>query len=81
MELKSYQKVAIKDLTIYLEWLDKTQDIKEAYTKFWEEKGIRVGFGGVPYYNNTFKNVPHLCFKVPTGGGKTFMACSSIKPI
>ena len=25
--------------------------------------------------------VPHICMKVPTGGGKTFIACSAVKHI
>ena len=25
--------------------------------------------------------VPNLCFKVPTGGGKTFLACSAVRPV
>lgn len=81
MRLKNYQKDVIKDLTLYLELLNQTQDLDMAYRLFWEGKNIRVGTGGVPAYQNVIKGVPNLCMKVPTGGGKTFLACNAIKPI
>jgi type III restriction enzyme len=40
-----------------------------------------VGFGGIQPYQNILPGVPNVCFKVPTGGGKTFMASCAIKPI
>lgn len=81
MRLKNYQKDVIKDLTRYLELLNQTEDLEMAYRLFWEEKNIKVGTGGVPAYQNVIKGVPNLCMKVPTGGGKTFLACNAIKPI
>ena len=35
----------------------------------------------VQEYQNTITNVPNICYKVPTGGGKTFLAAASVKPI
>lgn len=35
----------------------------------------------MPGYQNVIDGVPHVCYKVPTGGGKTFLACASVKPI
>ncbi|MCI8940518.1 MAG: DEAD/DEAH box helicase family protein [Dorea sp.] len=81
MRLKNYQKDVIKDLTRYLELLNQTHDLEIAYRLFWEGKNIRVGTGGIPAYQNVIKGVPNLCMKVPTGGGKTFLACNAIKPI
>lgn len=81
MRLKNYQKDVMKDLTRYLELLNQTHDLEMAYRLFWEEKNIRVGTGGIPAYQNVIKGVPNLCMKVPTGGGKTFLACNAIKPI
>lgn len=49
--------------------------------KYWGNKDIPVGFNGVPYYQNKIENTPHVCIKVPTGGGKTFIACSAVKTI
>lgn len=81
MELKNYQKNVISDLARYLELLNETGNIGTAYRKLWEEKNVPVGFGGVPAYQNILPGVPDLCFKVPTGGGKTFLACNAIKPV
>lgn len=44
-------------------------------------KTLASDLAGVPTYNNAIKGVPHVCMKVPTGGGKTFMACASVKRI
>ena len=81
MELKNYQKNVISDLTRYLELLNETGNIGTAYRKLWEKKNVPVGFGGIPAYQNILPGVPDLCFKVPTGGGKTFLACNAIKPV
>ena len=32
-------------------------------------------------YDPELAGVPQVCFKVPTGGGKTFLAANSLKPI
>ena len=81
MELKRYQKEVIADLKRFLEILCATRDYKDTYTQFWQDKGFPVGFGGMKPYQDILPGVPHICFKVPTGGGKTFIACNSIKPI
>lgn len=81
MKLKDYQKDVIQDLTRYLELLNQTQDLEKAYCLFWEEKNVRVGIGSFSVYQDIIKGVPNVCMKVPTGGGKTFLACNAIKPI
>ena len=81
MELKNYQKQVIRDLSSYLNCVNHGTNLFSAWREYWFAKDINVGFGGVPSYNNSIERVPHVCMKVPTGGGKTFMACSSIKRI
>lgn len=81
MELKTYQRKVIADLSRYMELLNQSGNMDNAYQVFWEEKGIPVGLGGVKPYENILPGVPNLCLKVPTGGGKTFIACNAIKPI
>ena len=81
MELKSYQNAVMRDLSAYLSILDQCSNIDKAWRQFWKDKDIAVGTGGVPGYNEAIKGVPHICMKVPTGGGKTFMACASVKRI
>lgn len=81
MELKTYQKEVIGDLTKYLSLLTEQQSASKAYKMLWESKGVVVGFGGMQSYHADLNGVPEVCFKVPTGGGKTFIAASSIKTI
>ena len=81
MELKDYQIQVIRDLERFLELLIEKQSISSAYSSLWNEKGVNVGIDGMPPYNSELAGVPQVCFKVPTGGGKTFLAANSIKPI
>ena len=77
MELKSYQKKVIADLTRYLELLNETRSDAAAFCLFWQEKSAPA----LGLYQNVIPGVPNLCFKVPTGGGKTFIACNAVRPI
>lgn len=82
MELKNYQKKVISDLERFLELVNSTAGIDDAYRKFWEEKNVPVGgLSTMPAYNNLIPGTPHICFKVPTGGGKTYLACNAVKPV
>ena len=71
MELKQYQKRALSDLDIFMGHLRDLKNIPGAYIQTWLENGITVGGDGMPPYQDTIPRVPHVCFKVPTGGGKT----------
>ena len=77
MEMKNYQKKVIADLTHYLELLNETKDYKAAFRFFWQENSAPA----LGLYQDVLPGVPNLCFKVPTGGGKTFIACNAIRPI
>lgn len=79
MELKNFQKAVIKDLSRFSILLSQTGNIEKAYTSLWEEKKVNVGFGGLEPYQNILPGVPNVCLKVPTGGGKTFIAANAIK--
>lgn len=81
MELKNYQKSVMHNLSSYMDCVNNTTNLFDAWEEYWRRQDIGVGYGGVPTYNNAIKGVPHVCMKVPTGGGKTFMACSSVKRI
>lgn len=81
MELKNYQKAVMRDLSLFLDALDGSGDICQAWTSYWTQKDILVGTNGVPGYKNQLPDTPHVCMKVPTGGGKTFLACASVKRI
>lgn len=85
MELKPYQQQVINDLALFLENVQETKDVKEAFYNFWAKHPRTplfpyAGTAIEPYKNNV-PRVPHICIKVPTAGGKTFIACNSIKTI
>jgi type III restriction enzyme len=85
MILKQYQKDIIEDLTRYLEILQKTNNISESFNKFWQlhpRTPITLFPGEIvePYKNNV-PGVPHVCLKVPTAGGKTFIAANALREI
>lgn len=81
MELKKYQKRVIADLTDYLDHLNEQSSLGRAFSAYWESRQIPVGQDGIQGYQNIIDGVPHVCYKVPTGGGKTYLACASVKPI
>lgn len=83
MELKTYQKNVIADLVRFLELVNEKRYASKAYSALWTEKNVVVdgGVNGMPFYHTQLPGTPEVCFKVPTGGGKTFLAASSIKPI
>ncbi|MBS5622566.1 MAG: DEAD/DEAH box helicase family protein [Clostridium sp.] len=77
MEMKGYQKKVIKDLTRYLQLLNETKNYAAAFRLFWQEQSAP----SLGHYQDIMPGVPSLCFKVPTGGGKTFLACNAIRPV
>lgn len=84
MELKPYQARVIQDLDTYLTLVDQTQDYVQAYNQFWNDKGFKVGWldtTAMPPYKDTIHWCPHVCVKVPTAWGKTFIATNAIKTI
>ncbi len=70
MELKKYQKSAIETLERFLKELQKV--------------GLKYAFMGVtdrPYRSEAFDDVPFVCIKIPTGGGKTLVGCHATDKI
>jgi len=65
MELKKYQ----------LKVLDKVSDYLKELSFY---KNTNIAFystTNIPYKDEFFHKVPFVCIKIPTGGGKTFVAC------
>jgi type III restriction enzyme len=78
MELKEYQRrVVQEDLADFLDYLVEYQDIRAAFRAFWDDRGATK----MEAYKNNVPGVPHVCVKVPTAGGKTFLAANALKPI
>ncbi|MBN8707237.1 MAG: DEAD/DEAH box helicase family protein [Bacteroidetes bacterium] len=85
MELKPYQQQVINDLSRFLEHIQETKDVRVAFNSFWLKHPktplIPVLNSAIEPYKNNVARVPHICIKVPTAGGKTFIACNAIKTI
>lgn len=85
MELKSYQQQALDDLSLYLDKVQETKDIYTAFSQFWYHHPrtplVPTLSSAIEPYKNNVTGVPHICMKVPTAGGKTFMAANAIKTI
>lgn len=84
MELKRYQQEVIADLKEFIEQLGEDNNLTVAYRKFWEQRGILLDKIDSDYlrpYDNSIKGVPRVTVKVPTAGGKTFIACNALRPI
>lgn len=84
MQLKPYQQQVIGDLDRFLGLLEGLST-RQAYELFWREhpRSPLVPERGkaVEPYKENVPGVPHLCLKVPTGGGKTYLACAALSPV
>ena len=70
MELKKYQKITLETLEQFLKELKKV--------------GLKYAFMGItekPYKADAFNEIPFVCIKIPTGGGKTLVACHAVEKI
>ncbi len=84
MELKDYQQKVLDDLEKYLEYVQKTGKYNKAFNQYWEDRigayNPLDGSGMKPYKDNV-PGAPHVCIKVPTSGGKTFIACNALRTV
>lgn len=77
MELKDYQADVLTDLSKYLETLLECKGhLPNSFAKYWKDRGVLN-----QAYKNNIKEVPHVCVKVPTAGGKTFIAVNALDRI
>lgn len=84
MELKSYQQKVIENLEEYLEYVQEHKNVATAFNTYWEDKiGIYnpLDNTGMQPYKNNIPNAAHVCIKVPTAGGKTFIAVNALHSI
>ncbi|MFY9152102.1 MAG: DEAD/DEAH box helicase family protein [Prolixibacteraceae bacterium] len=85
MELKPYQQQVISDLTLFLDHIQESKDVRTAFYNFWTNHPntplYPASGAAIEPYKNNVPRVPHICIKVPTAGGKTFIACNALKPI
>ena len=88
MELKEYQVRALTEVKACFEfladWQKKSEQIAEQIgeagidfpVKAWEKAGIVRSY--MPRKNGIGEPLPNFCLKIPTGGGKTFLAVKMI---
>lgn len=84
MELKGYQKEVIKDIADFIAQVEKHNHLGIAFNEFWGAKGVSINDINNYYlhpYDNSVKGVPRITAKVPTAGGKTFIACNALRTI
>jgi type III restriction enzyme len=83
VELNHYQNKTLRDLADYLKAVEATGNYAAAYRQHWLDRDVKIGSFAdcMPSYRDALKGTPHVCFKVPTGGGKTFLACAAVKVI
>ena len=84
MELKSYQQRVIESLEEYLEYVQEHKNVSVAFNQFWEDKigpYNPLDKTGMQPYKNNIPNAAHVCIKVPTAGGKTFIAVNALHSI
>ncbi|TXI80580.1 MAG: restriction endonuclease [Flavobacteriales bacterium] len=84
MELKPYQQRVIDDLGSYLDHFQHLADPARTYNSWWEQKAgpyDPLSRKGMRPYQDNVPGAIHLCVKVPTAGGKTFIAVNALKTI
>jgi len=77
MELKDFQRAALKTLEAYLERARLTADPEQAFSETLRQ---REPDRSPPPYRTLpgLPGVPNACLRLPTGGGKTLLAAHSI---
>ena len=84
MELKSYQRKVIENLEEYLGYVQEHKSLAKAFNQYWEDKigpYNPLDGTGMESYKNNIPNAAHVCIKVPTAGGKTFIAVNALHTI
>lgn len=75
IELKAYQKRVLRTLHDYLRTVSRTGDPAIAFREHQHAAGPKA-YGYIPVQAQGLSiNMPYVCLRVPTGGGKTLLAC------
>ncbi|MEI8325802.1 MAG: DEAD/DEAH box helicase family protein, partial [Betaproteobacteria bacterium] len=75
--LKTYQQTALDALTLFLRQAS-SMGLETAWAHAMRREGGNLG---VPYRADELGEVPCVCLRIPTGGGKTLMASHAISSI
>ena len=78
LQLKNYQEKALQSLRMYLRECDHLQDASLAFYKVTEELwGQEFPYRAIKEPSE-LADIPYVCLRLPTGGGKTLLACHSV---
>lgn len=72
--LKNYQQRAIDTLELFLDRCKKGEDVEEAYRETLKDQSMPP----LAYRDYGFNHVPYVCFRIPTGGGKTILGSYAV---
>lgn len=72
--LKKYQQTSLDNLTTFLQRCAIEKDVYRAYADCTLDNFRKQGV----YNDAGFTNIPYVCLRLPTGGGKTFLAAHSV---
>lgn len=73
-QLKSYQERAVECLEVFLSNCQSLQSVEEAYKYTLKEQHLPE----LVYKDYGFGQVPYVCLRIPTGGGKTVLGSYAI---
>lgn len=79
MELKKYQKRVLDCVRDYARLVGVMGNGPDAYDEYMRRRDLHIGEGQIRGYSMDLGDVPKVCVKVPTGGGKTFIAANALK--
>lgn len=79
LALKTYQQSALTALKLFLQQA-ATMGLEAAWAHAMQRDGA-LGTNNLPYRSDELGDVPTLCLRIPTGGGKTLMASHAIAAI
>jgi type III restriction enzyme len=72
LPLKPYQSAALTALKSYLSECHRLGDVDTAFIKATKQAySSALGVAGI-------ESIPHVCLRIPTGGGKTLVACHAV---
>lgn len=83
MELKHYQQTVIDDLQAYLDTLlAHSGNLKTAFADYWQNHArTPLAADKIEPYHDKLNGAPNVCLKVPTAGGKTFIAVNALQAV
>ena len=74
-ELKSYQRRAVAALETFLIRCQNGDSVEVAYEQTLKDQGMP----DLTYRGYGFERVPYVCFRIPTGGGKTILGSYAVE--